>query len=261
MGSKLSVIADYAGFKERDLCEFENRYISGISGDSIISKSQPTYERIDIYSGKVDFAKCFSRHQFNVGAKWRRIGIDASASVFYHRGTNMIDWVMYSADDVFHSANFKLDNVGTELNASLLFSEWFGRRSFVDRLSVGYAYIHQKRHDDVVIYKSNYALEYLRHKVVATLDHRIWRNLSAAWAFRWQDRVGSYIKYASPSDVGTLVSYEPYALLDLRLQWRDPKYTVYVEGSNLTNRTYYDLGNIPQAGFWVKAGASFRLDF
>lgn len=198
---------------------------------------------------------------FNVGAKWRRIGIDASASVFYHRGTNMIDWVMYSADDVFHSANFKLDNVGTELNASLLFSEWFGRRSFVDRLSVGYAYIHQKRHDDVVIYKSNYALEYLRHKVVATLDHRIWRNLSAAWAFRWQDRVGSYIKYASPSDVGTLVSYEPYALLDLRLQWRDPKYTVYVEGSNLTNRTYYDLGNIPQAGFWVKAGASFRLDF
>ena len=75
LGSKLSVIADYAGFKERDLCEFENRYISGISGDSIISKSQPTYERIDIYSGKVDFAKCFSRHQFNVGAKYSYVGI------------------------------------------------------------------------------------------------------------------------------------------------------------------------------------------
>ena len=75
LGSKLSVIADYAGSGERDLCEFENRYISDISGDSIISKSQPTYERIDIYSGKVDFAKCFSRHQFNVGAKYSYVGI------------------------------------------------------------------------------------------------------------------------------------------------------------------------------------------
>ena len=76
LGSKLSIIADYAGSRERDLCEFENRYISGISGDSIISKSQPTYERIDIYSGKVDFAKCFSRHQFNVGAKYAYVGTD-----------------------------------------------------------------------------------------------------------------------------------------------------------------------------------------
>lgn len=76
LGSKLSVVADYAGFKERDLCEFENRYISSISGDSIISKSQPTYERIDIYSGQVDFAKCFSRHQFNVGAKYAYVGTD-----------------------------------------------------------------------------------------------------------------------------------------------------------------------------------------
>lgn len=197
---------------------------------------------------------------FCVGGKYRRLGLNMEVTGFYHKGKNMIDWVMYKADDVYHSANFKLDNYGVETNAALMFREWFGETFLLDRLSLGYTYIYQKRHDAVEIYKSNYALEYLRHKLVATLDHRIWRQLTATWAFRWQDRMGSYIKYASVNDVGTLVDYEPYALLDLRLQWTAPRYRIYLEGNNLTNHTYYDLGNIPQPGFCFKVGASIRLN-
>lgn len=197
---------------------------------------------------------------FSVGGKYRRPGLNMEVTGFYHKGKNMIDWVMYKADDVYHSANFKLDNYGVETNAALMFREWFGETFLLDRLSLGYTYIYQKRHDAVEIYKSNYALEYLRHKLVATLDHRIWRQLTATWAFRWQDRMGSYIKYASVNDVGTLVDYEPYALLDLRLQWTAPRYRIYLEGNNLTNHTYYDLGNIPQPGFCFKVGASIRLN-
>lgn len=197
---------------------------------------------------------------FSVGGKYRRPGLNMEVAGFYHKGKNMIDWVMYKADDVYHSANFKLDNYGVETNAALMFREWFGETFLLDRLSLGYTYIYQKRHDAVEIYKSNYALEYLRHKLVATLDHRIWRQLTATWAFRWQDRMGSYIKYASVNDVGTLVDYEPYALLDLRLQWTAPRYRIYLEGNNLTNHTYYDLGNIPQPGFCFKVGASIRLN-
>lgn len=197
---------------------------------------------------------------FSVGGKYRRLGLNMEVTGFYHKGKNMIDWVMYKADDVYHSANFKLDNYGVETNAALMFREWFGETFLLDRLSLGYTYIYQKRHDAVEIYKSNYALEYLRHKLVATLDHRIWRQLTATWAFRWQDRMGSYIKYASVNDVGTLVDYEPYALLDLRLQWTAPRYRIYLEGNNLTNHTYYDLGNIPQPGFCFKVGASIRLN-
>lgn len=197
---------------------------------------------------------------FSVGGKYRRRGLNMEVTGFYHKGKNMIDWVMYKADDVYHSANFKLDNYGVETNAALMFREWFGETFLLDRMSLGYTYIYQKRHDAVEIYKSNYALEYLRHKLVATLDHRIWRQLTATWAFRWQDRMGSYIKYASVNDVGTLVDYEPYALLDLRLQWTAPRYRIYLEGNNLTNHTYYDLGNIPQPGFCFKVGASIRLN-
>ena len=198
---------------------------------------------------------------FNLGAQYRRPGIRASANLFYHKGKDMIDWVMYTADDAYHSANFKLDNYGAEAALTLHFREVLGDGFPLERLSAGYTYIHQKRHDATAIYRSNYALEYLRHKFVAGLSHRVFSRLSAAWSFRWQDRMGHYIRYAAPGDAtGTLTPYHPYALLDLRLQWRAPRYQLYIEGSNLTNHTYYDLGNIPQPGFCFQIGGSYRLN-
>lgn len=197
---------------------------------------------------------------FSLSAQYRRPALRVSASAFYHKGKNMIDWVMYSADDAYHSANFKLDNYGVELAASFLPSEWADKPCFIKQLSAGYTYIHQKRHDNVEIYKSNYALEYLRHKLTATLSHKIWRSLTAAWSFRWQDRMGSYIKYADTDDEGSLVSYKPYALLDVRFTWQTPRYSLYLEGNNLTDKTYYDLGNVPQPGFWFRAGGSIRVN-
>lgn len=199
---------------------------------------------------------------FSIGAQFRRPVVDASFNAFWHKGTNMIDWVMFTPDDVYHSANFKLDNYGVETRATLNLQEFFGERFFLQSLTAGYTYIHQKRHDRTEIYKSNYALEYLRHKFTAGLTHRIWSHLSATWAFRWQDRMGSYIRYDNPSDkTGTLTPYHPYALLDLRIQWDTPRYRLYVEGNNLTNHTYYDYGNIPQPGFWFKVGGSYRFNF
>lgn len=70
LGSKLNIIADYVGKRERDLYEYENKYTLDRSSDSIISKSQPSLERINIYSAQADFAKSLKHHQFTVGAKY-----------------------------------------------------------------------------------------------------------------------------------------------------------------------------------------------
>ena len=54
-------------------------------------------------------------HSFQLGAKasyrFGEVTTNYTLKGFYHRGANMIDWVMYTADDVFHSANFDLDNM------------------------------------------------------------------------------------------------------------------------------------------------------
>ena len=56
---------------------------------------------------------------FRLGADWQRGPFSASAKAYYNHGTDMIDWVMYTADDVYHATNFQLDNMGFNLAAGL----------------------------------------------------------------------------------------------------------------------------------------------
>ena len=184
--------------------------------------------------------KAEESHSFQVGAALRSQAIDITLKGFYHRGNNLIDWVMFTPTDVFHSYNFDLDNMGVQVQTAVRFTELMASgRPWLQRLTVGYTRLHQRRRNEVTIYMSNYAMEYLRHKLVATLDHRVDSRLSVAWSLRWQDRMG----------------YKPYATLDVKLRWQAPHYELWAEGSNLTNHTYYDLGNIPQPRLVVTAGA------
>ena len=108
-------------------------------------------------------------------------------------------------------------------------------------------------------YKSNYAMEYLRHKFVAGIDHRIVGDLTASWAFRWQQRMGSYIIYENNKSTGVARPYAPFGLLDVKLLWTKPRYELSLAMNNLTSYRYYDLGNVPQPGFWLMAGAKIRF--
>ncbi len=210
------------------------------------------YYKSPTHEGNRDL-KAEHNHSLSLGAEHRWNGAEASVKGFYHRGTQMIDWVMYSADDIFHTASFNLDNVGVQVQGKIAFPELLGRDTWMRSLSMGYTFIHQKKHDAEGVVKSNVAMEYLRHKFVASLSHRIYNRLSMSWDFHWQERIGSYV-----SD-GKLVGYHPYAMLDAKMQWDAPRYQLFVQATNITNHRYYDLGSVPQPGIWVMAGARFRL--
>lgn len=193
-----------------------------------------------------------------LGGQYRATGIMAQAGAFYDWGTDMIDWVMYSSDDIYHSANFKLDNRGFDADVDILPQEW-NNAFFISKIHVGYAFTDQKRHDDVNIYKSNYAMEYLRHKLIVIVDHKIYSRLFTSWQFRWQERMGSYILYVDNKSTGIAHPYSPYALLDAKLSWKEQHYELSLSLNNITNRHYYDIGNVKQPGFWLMAAAKIRL--
>ena len=222
------------------------------------------YYKSPTHEGNRDL-KAEHNHSFSLGAEHRWSGAVASVRGFYHRGTQMIDWVMYAPDDIFHTASFDLDNVGVQVQGKLSFPDLFGHDTWVRSLSMGYTYIHQTKHDAEGVVKSNMAMEYLRHEAVASFTHRIARVKSSnhkwlngicelTWDFRWQERVGSYMSG------GELVPYHPYAMLDAKLQWKAPRYQVFVQATNITNHCYYDLGSVPQPGIWVMAGAKVKLN-
>lgn len=187
---------------------------------------------------------------FKIGSRFTTTGIEAMATMFYSRGRNMIDWVYETpASTRYHALNIgKLNNMGfsteARLNLSqLLFSQAETKGEPV-LMKVGYAYIHQKHTTNQPIYRSLYALEYLRHKVVVELSHPIVSHLSASWALRWQQRMNGY---------------KPYAKVDGKLTWREQRWQIYLKADNLTCHRYYDLGSVLQPGLWIMAGAGITL--
>lgn len=194
---------------------------------------------------------------FEVGTKYSTHFLRAHIAGFYRKGKNMIDWVKERPEDIWESRNLtKVDNLGFETNISISPRELLNERFFIQKLEVGYAFIHQKK--DSEGYISNYALDYLKHKFTTQLSHSIWKGFSAAWYLRWQDRAGSYTRYENLKPAYE-EAYAPYCLVDLKVNWQYEALNVYAELNNLFNTTYYDLGNIPQPGIWFKVG--FRYTF
>ncbi|MBR6189377.1 MAG: TonB-dependent receptor [Prevotella sp.] len=184
-----------------------------------------------------------------VGAQLATPHVEAKTTLFHHHGRNMIDWVMdTSLGDaaVWQSVNHtRINTTGLEISLTTQFSPLTAHLS--------YTYLSQDKHlsDGLV---SQYALEYLRHKLVATIQAPLWRNLSGRLGLRWQDRKGTYTTFS-----GDLCPYRPYALMDARLSWTQSRITLYAEASNLlNNRSYVDFGNVPQPGRWLVVGFSWR---
>lgn len=197
---------------------------------------------------------------FEIDLNYQQPGIRLTGSLYHHRGKNLIDWVQAPGEDVWRSINHtQVNTTGLELGCTIDFPFLFSHNYWLQRLHVGYSYIdrHKKERGD---YVSQYTLEHLKHKLVVQGEHRLSRQWDLSWAFRWQDREGSYKRYENKQEMG-IIPYHPYALLDAKLTWRNSCCQGFVKAENLLNHTYYDHGNIPQPGCWIWLGGSYKLQF
>ena len=211
-----------------------------------------------------------------VGAQYSQSGIQAKAVLFHHHGRNMIDWVSQitsSAEEgagtvakpsgaegnsgIWQSVNHtRINSVGLEasLDVSAPFLPAADRKGVcLTSLHLSYGYLHQDKDLEPGIV-SQYALEYLRHKLLVRTQWHLWTKLCLALNLRWQDRYGTYTDFE-----GQVNEYRPYALVDARLQWTAPRFTLYAEANNLLdNRSYVDFGNVPQPGLWLVGGITIH---
>ncbi|MBP5365389.1 MAG: TonB-dependent receptor [Bacteroidales bacterium] len=196
---------------------------------------------------------------FDVAARYRCRGLKAEVSGYYTHGKSMIDWVMYTETDTYHSTNFKLENRGLNVVCNIYFDEIFG--SFPMSLALSYSHIDQRRRDNIVVYKASYALEYLRNKVTAQLIARPVGKLTVSANYRFAERNGSYIVYHNSQSTGELHRYTPYSVVDCKANWSfSDNCDIFVEINNLFDNHYYDYGNVEQPGFWSKIGFRYCFD-
>ena len=190
-------------------------------------------------------------HAVEGGVKYLSRVITASASVFHHHSRNMIDWILDTSvtDPVWESVNHtKVNTMGVETACDIHFHELWPSQQFLQSFHIAYTYLNEDKKAGEHI-QSQYSLEYLRHKLTASLQLHLISYLDMGINYRFQDRVGSYTNLE-----GETKSYSPYGITDVRLSWSHPRYTVYVEGNNLFDKTYVDYGLVPQPGLWINSG-------
>ena len=196
---------------------------------------------------------------YDIGLRYTHYdGVQASASLFYNHGADMIDWIMDITQPLeerhWESVNFtQVNSWGTELKASFDFETLIPSQHLLRSADFAYSYISQDK-VDVEGIQSRSTLEYLKHKAVAGVRLGILPNLVLGINCRYQDRAGTY----TGTD-GLVYDYEPYFLTDARLQWEKHNLTVFIEGNNLTNVSYIDYGCVPQPGIWAIAGFSIKM--
>ena len=192
-------------------------------------------------------------HALEGGVKFLGRGVRAAATVFYNRGYDLIDWIKDTSagdDAPWMSVNHtQVNTFGQEISFRLTLPDMLGRPGFSLRtFSLGYIHQSQDKALEESL-RSIYSLEYIRHKVVAQADFRLWNTLTLDLSWRYVDRnTGSEL-------------LTPYSLLDAKVGYDFPRLNLYLRANNLLNRTWYDFGDIPQPGLWLIIGVSCKLPY
>ncbi len=194
---------------------------------------------------------------FELGFKYDTWFMHVYATGFLMKGENIIDWVKQDANAKWESRNItELDKKGIEAGMQMALGDVLPLIPKQTTLSLGYTRLHQDKSSGEYI--SNYALNYLRDKATVRLEHPLYKNVMANWNFRWQNRMGGYTRY-DEGVKGEYTDYEPFSTLDLKITWDLGDLKVHLSANNLFGTKYYDLGNVPQAGFWLIGGVSYTL--
>ena len=177
--------------------------------------------------------------------------------LFRSNGKNLIDWVKLPGNDIWQTQNHTaIRTTGFQIHTDFRISDLTAGRSPVTSVSAGYHTTQLKKEESEYI--SYYALDYLRHKLTLSLQHKVIRNISSWWTISYQDRNGTYTDYRNGSPEEK--EYSPFWLADWRLNYSPGKIGFNLEITNILDRKYRDIGSIAQPGRWIKAGISFSLE-
>jgi vitamin B12 transporter len=196
---------------------------------------------------------------YEAGLKWNNAMVESSLSSFYRRGENLIDWVRLPNESIWQSTNHTLIHTfGIELHSKFDFTKLEKDNPFVRSIQLDYTYIDQSKESGEKL--SYYAMDYLKHRLDFGVEHRIVGSLSANWHVSMQDRNGTYTEFVNGS-FGNETNYKPFALLDLKIQWKHNSWIAFVSSNNLLATKYFDISNVEQPGSWFRMGISKKFKF
>jgi iron complex outermembrane receptor protein len=196
---------------------------------------------------------------YDLGYKIENEIFQTSLTGFHTRGKNMIDWVKATIDEKWRTINYtELNTTGFEFMFKTDLLKVLPNQEILKSLKLNYTNVNQNKIETDLI--SNYSLNYLKHRLDFSLNHKIWKNINASWHVAYQDRNGQFEKIVDLESVG-LVDFDPFVTTDVKIYWKKAGWNVYTSVNNIFNVEYYDIDNVPQPGRWIKLGISKNITF
>jgi len=206
---------------------------------------QPTYTDL-YYSGPMNIGNPNlmpeKSWQAEGGIKYEGRKIRATAQYFFRNTSNFIDWVRDSLTAPWTTLNYqqiKLNGVSVTADYVILPKT---TDSKVD-LSIhgSYTYLDPKFTKTNNAF-SHYALENLRHQVVARIDFGFLKYFKLSVTERYMSRM----------------NYKDYGLWAVRLSAQLKGFEIFVDGDNLTNVQFVEAGAAPLVGSWYSVGVKWQ---
>lgn len=186
------------------------------------------------------------------GLKYFSKNIIATVSVFDRIGRNLIDWVKTGPQANWESRNLtQMNTYGLALSA--VYNNDKPQPGFIQTIRMNYTCLQSNKKSTGYI--SAYALDYLRHDFTLFIQHKILKKLSAGWTFTIQKRNGGYLDYQTSS----VVPYSTVFLVNAKFRYAFKNASIYLQGNNLLNRPYREMGSVLLPGIWVFGGLAYHL--
>lgn len=178
-------------------------------------------------------------HAFSaeVGYRYHRNGLELKASGFLRDTDNSIDWVKASENELWRA-----ENIGSIYTQGIELELRQQLNSIVQSWSLGYTFLNS-RAEKLESLWSRYIMENLKHQIVAKMENKLYKELSAQWVYRYNERV-------------TTGSYH---LLDLKLNWQYNDLQLFLLINNLTSTRYTETFGVPMPGRWFQLGFNYRI--
>ena len=179
---------------------------------------------------------------YEVGIKNRRNNVfTTEVGLFIRDGKNMIDWVRASDTDPWKPVNLLgLRMSGVDMQSTISLHSFLP--ALFDLLSIKYTYI-DAQVSDYESLLSRYALENLKHQLRVGLQLKYGNNITHTITMGYYDRV----------------NLEDYMVCDTRLAFRVPKFSVFVDVTNVFDETYQETNLVVMPGRWAKAGIAYSF--
>lgn len=213
-----------------------------ITGSIGTSQRLPSFTDLYINQlpGNIGNADLSSENAFQgeLGIKYNKNNFGISGNVFYREINRFIDWTRQQSTDPWQSHNIgDLQTRGINMRGHYLVP-----LNAVSRFNfqLGYSFLDSEVGNTPTGTLSKYQISSLKHQLTQTIDYQ-YAGFSIMLASRFNERTAG----------------SSYWINDLRISQRIKQFSVFVDGQNIFNTTYFEAGAIPLPSQWFSLGVKF----